>query len=401
MKYILIFTFLVFNVSVSGQKTKELAPTPPMGWNSWNWFGKDGINEEVIKQCIDAIVDQGLRDAGYEYFVIDGGWRDTKLGPNGELLAHPKKFPNGIKSLADYAHSKGLKLGLHTVPGTHDCGGDLVGGYGHEEIQVQQFVDWELDFVKLDKCDYTNGWKEEILKKTYSKWRKLLDKCGRDIVLSISAYVWRDWYPEVGQMARTTGDITAKCNTPEGALFDPPTDVKKQFFSVMEIAEVNDISADFAKKGYWNDPDMLSTGEQGLSLEEQKAHFGLWCIMSSPLFLGNDPRNMTKDEKNIILNKLAISINQDPTEQGKRVKKDGNIEVWVKNLVNGQKAVLILNRNSNKSIKYNLNLQDLAIDGEVVITEVYSGSRLQVIKKQLKLEIRPHTSFFLKIERGT
>ena len=397
MKIKIFIIILFLAVNVFGQSKKLLAPSPPMGWNSWNWFGKPDINEQNMRECIDAIVDQGLLDVGYEYFVIDGGWRDTKLGPNGELLAHPEKFPHGIKVLADYAHSRGLKFGLHTVPGTHDCGGDLVGGFGHEEVQVKQFVDWGLDFIKLDKCKYADGWNEEFVEKTYRKWSELLNDCGRDIQLSISAYVWRDWYPQVGQMARTTGDITAKCNTPEGALFDPPADFKKRFNSVMEIAEINSKSAEFAGNGYWNDPDMLVTGEQGLSLDEQKSHFALWCIMSSPLILGNDPRNMTKDEKEILMNKLAISINQDPTEQGTRIKKDGDVEVWVKQLKNNKKAVLLLNRNRNETKKYTLNFQDLGMKVGGV-TDVYADSKLNVKKGMLEFSIKPHASFFLKVE---
>lgn len=397
MKALFSILLLSFTLNVLSQNTKLLAPTPPMGWNSWNWFGKPEINENNMRECIDAIVAQGLMDAGYEYFVIDGGWRDIKLGPNGELLANPKKFPHGIKALADYAHSKGLKFGLHTVPGTHDCAGDFVGGFGHEEVQVKQFVDWGLDIIKLDKCKFADGWNEDLVKKTYSKWGDLLKNCGRDIVLSISAHDWRDWYPQVGQMARTTGDITAKCNTKEGALFDPPAELKKRFHSVMEIAEINNKSAAFAGNGYWNDPDMLATGEQGLSLDEQKSHFALWCIMSSPLMLGNDPRNMTKDEKGIILNKLAISIDQDPTEQGKRIKNDGDVEVWVKQLKNNQKAVLLLNRNRNETIKYTLNLNDLAMNA-ISVTDVYADSKLHAKKGKLEFKIKPHASFFLKVE---
>ena len=117
-----------------------------MGWNSWNTFGKQKVNERLITQVIDAIVESGLREAGYKYVVIDGGWRDTKLGPHGELLPNPEKFPHGIKPLAEYAHSKGLKLGLHTVPGTHDCTGDPVGGYGHEAIQVRAICRLESGF---------------------------------------------------------------------------------------------------------------------------------------------------------------------------------------------------------------------------------------------------------------
>ena len=322
MKNILILILILLAQQITAQQNNKIAPTPPMGWNSWNWFGKQEVNEVIIKQCMDAIVDNGLLDAGYNYFVIDGGWRDTKLGPNGELLPHPEKFPHGIKILADYAHSKGLKFGLHTVPGTADCGGDPVGGFGHEKVQMKQFVDWGLDFIKLDKCRYADGWNEELLKKTYEKWKGLIDKSGRDIVLSISAYVWRDWYPEIGQMARTTGDIKARVSG--GAVFDD----KKG--SVMEIAEINNKSAQFAGNGYWNDPDMLAVGNQGLTVDEQKVHFALWCIMSSPLILGNDPRDMTVEEKDIITNELAISINQDPTEQGKLIKAKNKREVWAK-----------------------------------------------------------------------
>ena len=138
MKKIIIILAVILAQQTFAQQNKLLAPTPPMGWNSWNWFGKYGINEDLIKECIDAVVDEGLLDAGYEYFVIDGGWRDTKLSDNGELLPNPDRFPHGIKALADYAHSRGLKFGLHTVPGTHDCGGDAVGGFGNEEVQVRQ-----------------------------------------------------------------------------------------------------------------------------------------------------------------------------------------------------------------------------------------------------------------------
>ena len=150
----IIFSLLLALVltGAQAQVRKELAKTPPMGWNSWNWFGKEAINEKLIREVIDAMAANGLKDAGYKYVVIDGGWRDTKLGPKGELLVHPERFPGGMKALADYAHSKGLKFGLHTTPGSHDCGQDKVGGWGHEEVHVKQMADWGVDFIKLDKC---------------------------------------------------------------------------------------------------------------------------------------------------------------------------------------------------------------------------------------------------------
>lgn len=387
MKNLVFIILLIFSVQAFSQQEKLLAPTPPMGWNSWNWFGKYGITEDVVKDCIDAIIDEGLLDAGYEYFVIDGGWRDTHLGKNGELLANPDRFPHGIKVLADYAHSKGLKFGLHTVPGTHDCGGDAVGGFGNEEIQIQQFVDWKLDFIKLDKCKYADGWNEELLKQTYEKWQNLLSKSGRNIVLSISAYTWRDWYPEVGQMARTTGDIKARVS--KGAVFDGIP------LSVMGVSETNNESAQFAGNGYWNDPDMLAIGEQGLTIEEQKVHFALWCIMSSPLFLGNDPRNMTSAEKEIITNKLAISVNQDPTEQGHRIKKDGNTEVWVKKLKDGSRAVLLLNRDLEKAQNIEVTLKELGLKGKIKVTDIYKRKKLGKTSESIIKDIQPQSGLFL------
>jgi alpha-galactosidase len=389
MKFLTISLFLLLAVNVWGQQRKSLAPSPPMGWNSWNWFGKKEINEQNMKECIDAMVDQGLAAAGYNYFVVDGGWRDTKLGPNGELLAHPVKFPHGMKALADYAHSKGLKFGLHTVPGTHDCGGDPVGGFGHEAIQIKQFIDWGLDFIKLDKCKYADGWNEPLLKETYQKWRRLLDASGKDIVLSISAYKWRDWSPEVGEMARSTGDIKARVS--KGAVFDALP------LSVMGIAEENDQLAAHAGNGFWNDPDMLATGEQGLSLEEQKAHFALWCIMSSPLILGNDPRNMTKEEKDILLNKDAIAVNQDPTEQGRRIKSDGKVEVWLKHLKNGRQALLVLNRNPEPKNHLILKLSDWKMEKNSVIKEIFAEKNIENKKGVITIDLAPHSCNFMLV----
>jgi alpha-galactosidase len=375
-------------------QTKKLAQTPPMGWNSWNYFGKPNINETLIKECIDAIVDNGLLNAGYEYVVIDGGWRDTKLGSKGELLAHPVKFPSGIKALADYAHLKGLKFGLHVVPGTHDCGGDLVGGLGHEEVHVKQFAEWGLDFIKLDRCRNDNGWTEENLKASYQKWQKLLENCGRDIVYNISAYDFRGWNPEVCHMSRTTYDIAAR--VANGAKFDYEEKVKN-FLSVMQVAEENSESAQFARPGYWNDPDMMVTGDHGLTIEEQKAHFALWCIMSAPLFLGNDPRSMTLEEREIVTNEMAILINQDPTEQGIRIKKTGKAEVWQKKLTNGNRALLLLNRNSVNTEKIVVSLNELGINRKVGIHDIFLKKDTGTVKNKIECKVEPHSCVFLLI----
>lgn len=375
---------------------KNLAPTPPMGWNSWNWFGKKDVNEKVVREVIDAIVKEGLRDAGYNYVIVDGGWRDTKLGPNGELLSHPVKFPNGMKALADYAHSKGLKFGVHTVPGTHDCGGDKVGGFDNEEVQIKQFIDWGIDFIKLDKCKLASGWNEELLKKTYLKWTGLLERSGKNIVFSISAYQFRDWNPEAGNMSRTTPDIMAKVNTGR-AVFDSVPAIKN-FWSVMHIAEENNKWAKHARPGYWNDPEMLVSGEQGLTPDQQKIHFALWGIMSAPLFLGNDPRNMPQYEKNIILNKEAIRINQDPTEQGKQIKVSGDTEIWAKKLKGGKIAVLFFNKNRSEAKTITINLNDLGISKKVKVTDVYDKKDLGRFTKSISKSIEPGRCLYMIVK---
>lgn len=391
MKKLFAGAAILFFVAVSAQaQTRtELAPTPPMGWNSWNWHGKHAINEDIVKETIDAMADEGLRDAGYIYVVIDGGWRDTKVGPKGQLISHPTKFPGGIKPLADYAHSKGLKFGLHTVPGTHDCGGDPVGGFGREEVHIGQFVDWGVDFLKVDKCRLTSGWNEDLVKETYEKWQDLLEKADREIVLSISAYVYRDWYPKVCQMARTTLDIHSRIHK-GGARFDDPT-----IHCVMNIAEKNNESAEFAGNGYWNDPDMVVVGEHGLSQEEQKSHFALWCVMSAPLMLGNDPRNMTQAEKDIVLNADCIAIDQDPSEQGRRIKVDGDGEIWVKKLSDGRVAALLLNRNGEKTVPITFNWADVGFAGAASVKDVYAKKELGVLGESITKPTLPHACHLL------
>lgn len=372
---------------------------PPMGWNSWNWFGKNHINEKIVKEVIDAMVKEGLRDAGFEYIVIDGGWRDTILGPNGELRANPKTFSHGIKALADYAHSRGLKLGLHISAGTADCGGDMVGGYGHERVQIQQFVDWGIDFIKLDKCKMKGGWNEELVKGVYSKWSRLLKNSGRKIVLSASAYKFRGWNPKLCQISRTTGDIGAKCNG--GAYFDTLSRGKRWPNSVMNNAEVNNRYAQYSGSGYWNNPDMLPLGAQGLSVPEQKATFALWCIMSAPLILGNDPRHMTRFEKSIILNRAAIKVDQDTSEQGKRIIKKGYTEIWAKHLKDGSVAVLLLNRNRFDNEQITLHFKGIGFPGDVKIERIFEDEDLGVFSKSFSRSVAPQSGLFLMISKNS
>ena len=388
-------TFLAFATAALAKPPTDLAPTPPMGWNSWNWYGKKDINETVVRETIDAMVSTGLCDAGYRYVVVDGGWRDTKLGSNGELLPHPIKFPHGIKALADYAHSKGLKLGVHVVPGTRDCGGDVVGGFGHEEIHLGQFVEWGLDFIKLDKCKKDGEWTEPMVEEVYRKWSRLLAQCGRNIVFNISAYTFRDWNPDVCQMSRTTWDIAARVTPGGRALFDDGKSHAPGFQSVMTIAEENNRFAARAGQGYWNDPDMMVTGGHGLTQEEEKAHFALWCLMSAPLFLGDDPRQMTTQEKEIVLNREAIQIDQDPTEQGRRIRQEGHLEVWAKKLRDGRVAALLLNRGSQRSGTIELQAGEVGLPSSFELRDVWAKKDLGEQRNALVREIPARSGVFL------
>jgi alpha-galactosidase len=389
---------LFFVASVEAASKAPLAPTPPMGWNSWNWHGKPTINEAIVRETIDAMAANGLRDAGYNYIVVDGGWRDTKLSPAGELLPHPVKFPGGMKALADYAHERGFKFGLHTVPGSHDCGGDQVGGFGREDVHVRQFVSWGLDFVKLDKCRYDAGWDEPVVEAAYRRWSTLLAGCGRDIVYNISAYRYRDWYPEVCHMARTTYDIAARVTG--GAVFDlPDKPDRRNFLSVMTIAELNDQVADHARPGYWNDPDMLATGPQGLTPSEQRVHFALWCIMSAPLFIGSDPRTMAADELALLTNKDAIAINQDPQEQGKKLIDRGTVETWIKKMSDGRVAVLLLNRDAEIAQQVPFEGALAGLSGGWRGKDVFSGEAVKSDNGSFSMEVAPHSCVLVLIAK--
>ncbi len=394
-KLLFVSALFICAQPVLAQNSQELAPSPPMGWNSWNWFGKKAINAKVVHRVIDSMAAKGLKEAGYTYIVVDGGWRAKTLSPKGKLRAN-HKFPKGMKALADYAHSKGFKFGLHTAAGTADCGDDPVGGFGHEKVQVKEFTDWGLDFIKLDKCHYKPGWTEKLVKQTYFKWRRLLDASGRDIVLSISAYKFRDWYPQIAQMARTTGDIRAKIHG--GALFDKVTR-GRHFNSVMENTILNNQSAAYAGNGYWNFPDMLVIGDQGLTLPEQKVHFALWCIMSSPLILGNDPRHMSPQVLDMVTNKDAIAIDQDPTEQGTRIKVRGNKEIWAKQLSDGRHAVLLINRSKKKAQNITLKLIRLGITGKAQLKSVYGKENIGTFSQSFTRKIPPQSGLFLLVSR--
>jgi alpha-galactosidase len=306
-----------------------LARTPPMGWNSWNKFACD-VSEDLIKQAADAMVRTGMKDAGYQYVVIDDCWQVAR-NENGGIVADAKRFPSGMKALGDYIHSKGLKFGIYSDAGTLTCQG-RPGSRGYEYQDARQYAAWGVDYLKYDWCSHST----QDSASSYATMRDALAKCGRPIVFSIcewgSTKPWT-WAKDIGNLWRTTGDIVDKWDNPD----------KKSGNGVMQILDLQSGIEDATGPGHWNDPDMLEVGNGGMSVVEYRSHFSMWCLMAAPLMAGNDIRSMSSDIQAILTSKEVIAIDQDPLGmQGRRVEAD----VWAKQLANGGRAVALLNRSS-------------------------------------------------------
>lgn len=391
----ILLLLLIMNAPVNAQKVESTSPTPPMGWNSWNAYKKKAVTEKLVKQTMDLMISEGYKYAGYEYVIIDGGWRAKNLDEFGRIKADSLKFPHGIKYLADYAHSKGLKFGLHVTPGTEDCGGDKVGMYGHEKENLEEFEEWGLDFLKIDRCQMNNNsdnWDEELTREVYLKWSKLLAHAKRPILYSISAYVYRNWYPQYCNMARTSGDLWGLSRSH----YDGDQ------HSIMRIADFNNQCAQFAGHGYWNDPDMLVAGNPILSFDEQQTQFALWCLMTSPLMLGNKLENTPVNVHDMLTNKVAIQVNQDTTEQGTRIFRrslegKGN-EVWLKHLKGGDVAVVLLNR-GEETLSQNLYFEDINFHGNVEVYDIFAKKSLGILTDKISFILPTHACKFLLLKK--
>lgn len=308
-----------------------IARTPPMGWNSWNCFQQD-INEEVIRQVADAMVSSGMKDAGYEYLVLDDFWMIDR-DEDGNILADPEKFPHGMKALSDYVHGKGLKFGLYLDLGTNTCGGS-VGSRGYEFQDALQLARWGVDFTKVDWC--THDASDE--KVAYLRMRDALKNSGRPILFSLCEWgknaPWT-WAAEVGQMWRVSNDLLDcfSCTVEWGGL------------GVLEVVDIMAPLYKYAGPGHWNDADMLQIGNRNLSETECITQFSMWCMLAAPLFAGNDIRSMSPAIRDILTNREAIAVNQDSLgRQGFRCMDFGEHEIWIKPLSGGDFALCFLNR---------------------------------------------------------
>lgn len=319
----------------TGGKFEGLAMTPPMGWNSWNTFATN-IDEKLVKETADIMVSSGLAAAGYNYIVLDDGWMTKERDANGDLVPDPVKFPNGMKAVVDYVHSKGLKFGLYNCAGTQTCAG-YPGTRGYEYQDARFYAKLEIDFLKYDWCN-TKG---ITAPEAYTTMSNALKTARRPIVFSLCE--WGDnqpweWGKPVGNLWRISGDIYP-CFDCE---FKHPENWSSWGF--MKIAEMRKDIRKYSGPDHWNDFDMMEVGNE-MNDTEDKSHFAMWCMLSSPLFTGNDYRKMSKETLAILTNKELIAINQDKLGiQGFKYAVEDGVEVWVKPLSGGNWAVTFLNR---------------------------------------------------------
>ncbi len=352
MKSIYLFLIACFlsASTIYAQKFENLALTPPMGWNSWNTFECEGVNETVIREMADALVEKGMKDVGYEYIVIDDCWQIGR-DENGYIIVDKEKFPSGIKVLADYVHSKGLKFGIYSDAGTMTCA-RRPGSKGFEYKDAETYAKWGVDYLKYDWC-FTEG---QDAKSSYKLMRDALYKAGRPIVFSMCEWgenkPW-EWAENVGHLWRTTLDIDMN------GRYDG--NVNGNLFGWSDLVDMQVGLEKYAGPGHWNDPDMLAVGNNDMPINEARAHFSMWAMLAAPLMAGNDLRNMSFSDQEILTNEELIAINQDALgKQGFKIVDLGNFEVWQKPLSNGDMAICLFNREI-KNTKYQVNWSQMNI----------------------------------------
>lgn len=394
-----IFLALLLSLNSFAQKFEDLADTPPMGWNTWNTFACD-INENLIKETADAMVASGMKDAGYEYVIIDDCWHG-KRDERGFIQVDPERFPSGMKTLADYVHSKGLKLGIYSDAGTETCAGEP-GSRGYEYQDAITYAEWGIDYLKYDWCNTENinpiG--------AYSTMRDALYSAGRPILFAMCE--WGDnqpweWAEDVAHTWRTTGDIYNcwDCEEDHGDWSS---------WGVLKILDMQEGLRKYAGPGHWNDPDMMEVGN-GMTTSEDRAHFTMWSMLAAPLIAGNDLREMSPETVDILTNEKMIAINQDSLGvQAFKYNTEDGLETWFKPLSNGEWAVTFLNRSDSEKplnfnweehtiedpdFDYNLNFQE----EEFQVNNIWTDQNLKTTKKELKTIVKPHDVLTLKLSR--
>jgi len=369
-----------------------VAQTPPMGWNSWNYFA-DKVDDKGIRAAADQMVATGMKDAGYNYVNIDDTWEGERDASG--VLHTNAKFPD-MKALADYVHSKGLKIGIYSSPGPKTCGG-YAGSYGHELQDAQLYASWGIDYLKYDLCSFIGDVMQKqapndpaaqmrIMIDGYEKMHQALKSTGRPIVYSYCTYGWDavwEWGPKDGaNLWRTTGDIT------------PDWDRMYAILSQQSGLEK------YAGPGHWNDPDMLEVGNGKLSLSENRVHFSMWAMLAAPLLAGNDLPNMKPEVKAILTNRDVIALDQDKLgKQAAHVYSDGEVEVWARPLSGGAMAIAVINVGSDRysTHPFHLNLAKLGLNGAQKAKDLWTGKEVELTNGQ-PLNLPSHDILLVRID---
>ena len=363
---------------------------PIMGWSSWNHF-RININEEMIRGQADALISSGMYKAGYRFVNIDDGYFGGR-DENGKLFCDSVKFPSGMKALADYIHSKGLKAGIYTDAGSNTCGsiydndknGFGVGIYGHVEKDCETFFnDWGYDFLKVDWC---GGERQKLDEQTeYLKILSAVKATNPDIVFNICRWQFPgEWAVTKADSWRISGDITDR------------------FSSILHIIDLNADLYKYVSPGHYNDMDMLQVG-RGMSYEEDKTHFSMWCMMNSPLLAGNDLRSMSAETLGILTNKEIIALNQDDGFlQARRLQKEKTVEVWIKPLgkKGKQTAIALMNRSNSEQL-YKLTPEMVGLSGKNSVRDLWAQKNLGKMSYEMNFSIPAHGVVVLRVNGAT
>ena len=384
MRLLTVGVLTLLSTVVHAQRFEGLAPTPPMGWNSWNTFALN-IDEKLIRETADSIVANGMLAAGYNYVVIDDGWEATERDSDGRLVPDPTRFPSGMKALGDYLHARGLKFGIHNCAGTKTCAG-FPGGRGHEFEDARTYASWGVDYLKYDWCSHGTANAEE----TYRTMGSALVAAGRPIVFSLCEWgnnkPWL-WAKPIGQLWRTTGDVT-DCYDCQGV------------YAVgwKQILDAQVGLEQYAGPSSWNDPDMLEVGNAGLSLAESRAQFSLWSMLAAPLMAGNDVRTMSPAIHDILTSKEVLALDQDPLgKQGYRYMTHPGKEIWVKELSNGEWAICFLNTGET-DLKLRIDWSHFSfLKGTQLIRDLWQKKSLGTSAQPLVNRVAAHDVLLVKL----
>ena len=392
-----LFAFATLSPLLSAQTAAKpiLAATPPMGWNSWNWFSRN-VTQDDVKAAADLIVSSGMRDAGYVYVNIDDTW-EGKRDASGVLHTN-EKFPD-MKGLADYVHSKGLKLGIYSGPGPQTCA-RFEGSLGHEQQDADLYASWGIDYLKYDLCSFRQAVMEtqspgvtpeaklkqdQLMRDAYLKMYQALQKTGRPIVYSLCQYgydsVWQ-WAPAMG-----------------GNLWRTTDDVRDNFPSIALIANTNIGIGRYAGPGHWNDPDMLEVGNGKLTPDENRTHMGMWAMLAAPLLAGNNLTKLTPEITAILTDKEVIAIDQDALGRGaERIYQEGPVQIWSRPLADGGHAVAIINFGEDFTFMrgIGLHLKEAGIKGGAKARDVWAAKDLGSLGDDYKVTLRRHEMLLLR-----